>query len=111
MKKFGTTVRELREAKQISLRKFAEKVGVSPTFQSKMERDEFPPPSVETVKRMAQHLEVDADWLLGLAGKVSADLPEIVQKRPELMATFLRTASKLSNESIQKLLKQMQKMP
>jgi HTH-type transcriptional regulator, competence development regulator len=110
VKKFGATVRELRENKQISLRKFAEKVGVSPTFQSKVERGDFAPPSVETVKRMAQALEVDPDWLLGLAGKVSSDLPEIVQKRPELMATFLRTADKLSDENIQKIVKQMQKM-
>ncbi len=110
MKKFGATVRELRLQKQISLRKFAENVKVSPTYQSKVERDEFAPPGEDTVRRMAQFLEVDEDWLLGVAGKVSSDLPEIVQKRPELMATFLRSAGKLSDNNIQKLLKQMQKM-
>ncbi len=110
MKKFGATIRALREAKQISLRKFAEKVGVSPTYQSKVERDEFPPPGEQTIRRMAQHLDQDEDLLLGLAGKVSSDLPEIVQERPQLMATFLRTASKLSDANIEKLLKQMQKM-
>ncbi len=110
MKKFGATVRALREAKQISLRKFAEMVKVSPTFQSKVERDEFPPPGEETVRRIARLLDQDEDWLLALAGKVASDLPEIVQERPQLMATFLRTASKLSDDSIQKLLRQMQKM-
>ena len=42
-KTFGTTIRDLREAQQISLRKFADKVGISPTYLSKIERDEFPP--------------------------------------------------------------------
>jgi HTH-type transcriptional regulator, competence development regulator len=110
VKKFGATIRALRQEKQISLRKFAKSVGVSPTYQSKVERDEFAPPGTETIKRMANELGQDEDWLLGLAGKVSSDLPQIVQKRPELMASFLRTAGKLSDESIQKLLKQMRKM-
>ena len=110
MKKFGATVRALREEKQISLRKFAEMVGVSPTYQSKVERDEFPPPGEETVRSMARQLGQDEDWLLGLAGKVASDLPQIIQKRPEKMASFLRTAGKLTDEQLDKVLKQMQKM-
>ena len=110
MKKFGATIRALREERQISLRKFAEQVGVSPTYQSKVEREEFPPPGEATVKKIAALLQQDEDFLLGLAGKVASDLPEIVQERPQLMATFLRTAGKLSDAQVEKLLKQMQRM-
>jgi transcriptional regulator with XRE-family HTH domain len=110
MKKFGATVRQLREKKKMSLRKFAETAGVSPTFQSKMERDEFAPPARDTIKRMAQVLEHDEDVLLALAGKVNDDIPAIVQKRPQLMGTFFRRAGKLSDESIEKLIQQMDKM-
>jgi transcriptional regulator with XRE-family HTH domain len=110
MKKFGATIRNLREREGISLRKFAEAVGISPTYVSKVERDEFAPPGEETIRKIAQILKQDEDWLLGLAGKVSSDLPEIVQNRPQLMATFLRKAGKLSDESIAKLLKNMDKM-
>jgi transcriptional regulator with XRE-family HTH domain len=110
VKTFGATVRKLREQQGISLRKFAEQVGISPTFVSKVERGEFAPPGEEKVRRMAQLLGQDEDAFLALAGKVSSDLPEIVQDRPQLMATFLRKAGKLSDESIQKLLKQMEKM-
>ena len=88
-KNFGAKIRTLREAQQISLRKFAEKVGISPTYLSKVERDEFPPPGEETVKKFALALNQNPDELLALAGKVSSDLPAIIQQRPrELAAKF-----------------------
>jgi transcriptional regulator with XRE-family HTH domain len=110
VKKFGATVRKLREEKNISLRKFAEAVGISPTYVSKVERDEFPPPGEETIRKMARYLGQDEDGLLGLAGKLASDLPPIVQQRPQLMAAFLRKAGSLSDAKIQNLLKQMDKM-
>ena len=109
MKKFGATIRELREKQGMSLRKFAAAVDISPTYVSKIERDEFPPPGEERILTMAKILGQDSDWLLGLAGKVSSDLPAIVQKRPELMAAFLRKASKLSSDDVERLMKQMDK--
>ena len=41
--KFGATVRREREKLLIGLREMAKKIGVSPTYLSKVERDEFPP--------------------------------------------------------------------
>lgn len=109
-KKFGATIRDLREAQQISLRKFADKVGISPTYLSKIERDEFPPPGEETVKKFAEALGQDPDELLALAGKVSSDLPAIIQQRPRELASFLRTASDLSPDDLAKVAKYAQKM-
>lgn len=37
---FGDTVRDARMREKITLRKFAEMVGVSPTYISQIERDE-----------------------------------------------------------------------
>lgn len=107
---FGATIRALREAQQISLRKFADKVGISPTYLSKIERDEFPPPGEETVKKFAEALDQDPDELLALAGKVSSDLPEIIQQRPRELASFLRTAGTLSPGEMAKLTKFVEKM-
>ena len=39
--KFGSLIRKLREEKQIGLRKMAGEIGVSPTYLSKIERNEF----------------------------------------------------------------------
>ena len=45
MEKFGEFVRRERKAKEIGLREMAKMIGVSPTYLSKIERDEFPPPA------------------------------------------------------------------
>ena len=110
--KFGATIRSLREEKGLSLRKFAELVRISPTYTSKIERDEFPPPGEETIKRMAEisTLEQNADELLALAGKAASDLSGIAQRRPHILPTFFRRAAKLSDDNLRKLMKQMEKM-
>ncbi len=43
-KNFGPTIRDWREKKEIGLRRFADMVGMSPTYLSKVERGDFPPP-------------------------------------------------------------------
>ena len=94
---FGRRVRALREDKKatdpgFSLRRFAQAVGLSATFVSRMENGEAQPPGAEKVKRMARLLGANADELLALAGKVDPELPEIIRKRPRAMADLLRTA-------------------
>lgn len=100
---FGATVRRLREQKGIGLRKFAQQVAMSPTYLSKVERDEFNPPSEEKVLAIAEALGTDADVLLGLAGRVASDLAGIIQREPRGMATFLRAANGLSSDELTKL--------
>jgi transcriptional regulator with XRE-family HTH domain len=64
---FAATLRRLREERKIGLRKFAHMVGMSPTYLSKVERDEFNPPSEEKIRAIAAALGQDADELLALA--------------------------------------------
>jgi transcriptional regulator with XRE-family HTH domain len=106
-KSFGEFIREQREARKISLRKFAERVDLSPTFVSKMERGEMLPPSEDKIKAIAEALGQDPDEMLALAGKVSSDLPAIIRQHPREMATFLRTARNLSAEQILDLTRQL----
>jgi len=105
-KKFGDTVRDLRKAKGMGLREFAKKVDMSPTYLSKVERNEFRPPAEEKVVAIAEALDQDPDELLGLAGRVPSDLAEIVRSRPREMAAFLRTAKSLTTQEIEKLTQQ-----
>ena len=95
MNKFGSYVRDCREAlnnkrKGYSVRKVAEKIGVEPAFLSKVERDLVPPPSEKKIIALAKVIEVDADVLLAMAGKVSSDLLKIIQKRPLIFADLIR---------------------
>jgi len=107
---FGERVRNLREEKKktdptFSLRQFAEKLKLTPTYISKIERGEFRPPSPETIKKMAVLLGADSDELLELAGKVDPELGEIIKEQPRAMADFLRTAREkgLTSEDIREI--------
>jgi len=112
-KQFGALVRRLRQNKQksdpsYSLRQFAEKVGLSPTFISKMETGDFDPPKAENIKKIAELLDYDADELLALANKIDPNLKDIINKKRSVsMADFLRTANGLSEEQLQKVTEQM----
>jgi transcriptional regulator with XRE-family HTH domain len=107
--KFGAFIRREREAKEIGLREMAKKIGVSPTYLSKVERDEFPPPAEDKVRKVAGVLGLDADELLALAGRVASDLTDIIRERPREMADFLRAAKGLTAEDMARLARQAQK--
>ena len=69
--KFGELVRRKRVEKEIGLREMAKMIGVSPTYLSKVERDEFPPPAEDKVRKIAQIIKCDTDDLLARADRVS----------------------------------------
>ena len=102
-KKFGATVRRKRENLEIGLREMAKMIGVSPTYLSKVERDDFTPPAEDKVIAIAKILGRDSDELLALAGKVSSELTEIIRRHPRELASFLRSAKGLSAEQMAKL--------
>ena len=84
-------------------------VGLSPTYISKIERGELPPPAEDRVKVIARMLGVDADELLALAGRVSTDLRDIIRQRPKELASFLRTANGLSAQELEQLVRDVEK--
>ncbi len=98
--KFGAYVRRERERREIGLREMAKKIGVSPTYLSKVERDEFPPPAEDKVRKIAEIFGIDVDELLALAGKVSSDLSEIIRERPRELAALLRTTKGLTADGV-----------
>jgi transcriptional regulator with XRE-family HTH domain len=107
--KFGQLVRVRRVEKEIGLREMAKMIGVSPTYLSKVERDEFPPPAEDKVRKIAGIIGCDADELLARAGRVSSDLSEIIKQQPRELAALLRTTKGLSADAVTKLARQAQK--
>ena len=107
--RFGELVRGKRVGKEIGLREMAKMIGVSPTYLSKVERDEFPPPSEDKVRKIAEIIGCDADELLARAGRVSSDLSEIIKQHPRELAALLRTTKGLSADAVTKLARQAQK--
>jgi transcriptional regulator with XRE-family HTH domain len=107
--KFGAFVRRQREAKEIGLREMAKMIGVSPTYLSKVERDEFPPPAEDKVRKIAAIIGCDVDELLARADRVSSDLSEIIKQRPREIAALLRTTKGLTADDVTRLARQAQK--
>jgi transcriptional regulator with XRE-family HTH domain len=107
-KKFGNRIRALREKlleedREYSLRRFAARVGMSPTYLSKVERGDLPPPGEQKVKTIAKELGEDPDELLALAGRVASDIPEIVRKRPVMMAKLIRRLRNMEDKQIERI--------
>ena len=112
MASLGEFLRERREAlrekdRRYSLRQVAQRVGIEPSFLSKVERDETPPPGEDTLRRLAAELEVDADVALALAGKVSSDLQEVIRRRPLLFAALLRELKDLPDHAVLRLVREV----
>jgi transcriptional regulator with XRE-family HTH domain len=76
---------------------------VSPTYLSKVERDEFTPPTEDKVRAIARIIERDPDELLALAGRMPSDLADIIKRHPVEMSALLRTANGLSAEDLARL--------
>lgn len=110
---FGHFVRQRREdlrkqqGRQFSVRQVAARIGVEPSYLSKVERDEQPPPSEQTIRALAKELEHDADVLLALAGKVSTDLQKIIRKRPQLFAELIRQMKDMPDHAMLRLVREV----
>jgi transcriptional regulator with XRE-family HTH domain len=110
LKTFGQVLREKRIEKGYSLRKFAELVGISPTYLSQVEQGNVDPPTAERVRRMAEILGENPDEWIALAGRVPEDLPEIIQKQPTEVPDLLRAVRGLSADQLRKLREDAERM-
>jgi len=112
MNEFGTYIRECREARRqedagYSVRQLAGRIGVEPSYLSKVERGETPPPSEEKIRRLAAELGEDPDVLLALAGKVSSDLLAVIRQRPQLFAELIRQLKDVPAYSMLRLVREV----
>lgn len=90
---FGPTIRLLRQAKGISLREMAKKLGVSPAFLSQIEAGRQHKVPKARILQVAQMLGVSESYLLGTARRVHPDVVEYLRNTPEA-AEFMVTALK-----------------
>jgi len=109
---FGEYIRQRREEmraedRDYSLRKVAASVGIEPSYLSKIERDEQPPPSEETIVALAKELDEDPDVLLALAGKVSKELQAIIRKRPKIFAELIRQLKNMPDYAVLRLVREV----
>lgn len=104
--RFGERIRRIRTEQKLGLREFALKVGISPTYLSRIETaEEKAPPAEDVIRKMASQLSDSFDELMTLAGRVSEASLDVI-KADSKMPEFLRTVGerKLSAEDLMKLL-------
>lgn len=61
----GTKLREIREQKNISQRELSRRTGVAAPTLSRLERGDFKSLQAESLRKIAQELEVTVDYLIG----------------------------------------------
>ena len=109
---FGKYLRKARQRRladdsTFSVRQLAGRVGVEPSYLSKIERGQQPPPSEQTIAALARELEEDPDVLLALAGKVSAELQAIIRRRPKMFAELIRQLKNLPDHAVLRLVREV----
>lgn len=99
--------KQLRKGNIFSLRQLAGRIGVEPSYLSKIERGLEPRPSEDTTRALALELGEDPDVLLAMAGKVSGDLQDIIRKRPHLFAQLIREMKNLPDRAVLRLVREV----
>lgn len=77
---FGSVVREKRQALTISLNDFSERLGVSPAYWSRIERDQEKPPRDDLIEKAAAILGVRLDDLFVEAERLPPDMRKDMAK-------------------------------
>jgi len=108
----GTYIRNKREAlkkidRRYSLRQVAYRIGIEPSYLSKIERGLPAPLSEEKIRALACDLGENLDVLLALSGKVSSDVQEAIRKRPELFADLIRQIKDMPDHAILRIVREV----
>ena len=83
-KEFGTRLRELRIQAHLTQRELAGMVNVDFSYLSKIENGALPPPSLKVILQLAESLNADKDELITLAGRIPADIAQLLRNRKTL---------------------------
>jgi transcriptional regulator with XRE-family HTH domain len=113
MSSFGSYIRQRREElhsgdpSKYSLRRIAAAVGIEPSYLSKIERSQQPPPGERTIVAIARELAEDPDVLLAMAGKVSEDLQNAIRNRPKLFAELIRQLKDQPDHAVLRIVREV----
>ena len=111
-KEFGAYLRNAREAlrqkdKRYSVRQVAGRIGIEPSYLSKVERGENVSLSEEKTVLLAKDLGEDPDVLLALSGRVSSELQAVIRKRPVLFAGLIRQLKDLPDHAVLRIVREV----
>src|SRR5258706_1259439 len=100
---FGQKLRFLRTGCRVSIRRTAALAGFAPSYLSRIERGQVPPPTARRIVRIASVLQTDPNDLIELAAKMPEDVSRAITRRPRLMAQLIRNADCYSDDQLERL--------
>jgi transcriptional regulator with XRE-family HTH domain len=96
--------RELsNKSKGYSLRRVAERVGIEPSYLSRIETQKVPPPGDEIIRALARELGEDEDALLLRAGRFPKAIEATIMARPSVMIPLIKALADAPEEVFQKI--------
>lgn len=109
---FGEYIKQRREKLRVedphySLRQVAGKIGVAPSYLSRVERGQPTSLSEAKIIDLAKVLDENPDVLLALSGKVSSDIQEVIRKRPQLFAQLIRDLKDLPDNAVLRIVREV----
>ena len=88
---FGDFIRQKREEAEIPLNDFARRIGISPAYWSRIERNMEKPPKDDLITKAAQQLGLDMDEVFVQANRLPPELQKNLgdvvlayRKRPKI---------------------------
>ena len=108
----GKYIREKREKllkgdKKFSLRQVSQRIGIEPSYLSKIERGQEVSLSEGKIILLSIEINEDPDVLLALSGKVSSDIQEIIRKRPQLFTQLIRELKGLPDHAVLRIVREV----
>jgi transcriptional regulator with XRE-family HTH domain len=108
----GKYIREKREKllkgdKRFSLRQVSQRIGIEPSYLSKIERGQEVSLSEEKIILLSIEINEDPDVLLAFSGKVSSDIQEIIRKRPQLFTQLIRELKGLPDHAVLRIVREV----
>ena len=113
MTDFGEYIRKKRESLRqtdtsFSLRQVAGRIGVEPSYLSKIERGDHKAYLIEEkIRALARDLNEDPDFLLALSGKISKDIQEIIRIRPQIFAQLIRELKSMPDHAVLRIVREV----
>ncbi len=109
MKTLGELIREVRTPKG-SLREFAKKLKITPSYLSDIENDRRVP-AENVLRRMADLLDLDFNDLMAKGGRFGDDADRYMRRHPTVGMLFRHlAAANLAEEDLVKLLKKAEEL-
>ena len=111
---FGKFLTEKRKAKDITLRRMAELLDISPAYLSDIEKSRRNPPlnMLEDMAKVLQLSDEEKDNMYDLAGEdrdeISPDLPDYIKDKPIVRAALRKASRKnVSDEEWEEFIKKL----